>query len=131
MPLIFNGLQRTLIVDHADFVAVLIAALGDRLCIFAEAAGDNANVRIDMSSPFAFTVICTLVAFITVPSNLAIPFGRGFGLTVFTTIGTAVSITGITSAGVCADAVEHDNPASTSAGKPNHTILQTSFMGTF
>jgi hypothetical protein len=81
--------------------------------------------------PFAFTVICTLVAFITVPSNLATPFGRGFGLTVFMTIGTAVSITGIASAGVCPDAVEHDNPASTSAGKLNIAIFEKSFMGTF
>src|SRR5215467_8052366 len=88
-----------------------------------------------MSSPLAFTVICAVVAFITVPSNFANPLLFVFGLMVFTMMGTAVSTTGTTTDGSCADAVEHDNPASTSAGRLNHAVLrisllEKSFMGT-
>src|SRR4030088_3263181 len=68
------------------------------VCIFAVACSERENVRIDISLPFARTVICAVFAFITKPSNLLSPVGLGF--TAFTIIGPAVSITiGATVAG--------------------------------
>src|ERR1700676_1564885 len=99
------------------------------LCILPAAAGESGKVRIARSLPLARTEICAMLAFITKPSNLAIP-GLGLGLTVLTMMGTAVSTTIGTTAGIgpCARAGEESPAASRRAAVPGSDMSLSSFI---
>src|ERR1700680_977823 len=99
------------------------------LCILPAAAGESGKVRIARSLPLARTEICAMLAFITRPSNLAIP-GLGLGLTVLTMMGTAVSTTigAKTGTGPCARAGEENPAASSNAAVPGRDMCLNSFI---